>query len=359
MLVEALSSTVYDYSPVSSRLQREISQNLLEDSEELVETERLMRELTRGGGSEPATRIALDHLSSGGKRFRARLALACTGALGAPKTQAIAWAAAVELLHQASLIHDDIQDKDRYRRGQPSLWTRYGIAQAINAGDLLLMLPFSALVRVPVSSEVRTQLIAILAERAANTVRGQMREIALLENLMISPESYLATARGKTGELIALPVHGAALIAGRDEAAAHRLAQAFVDLGVLYQLQDDVLDLYGDKGRRRIGSDLYEGKMSALVVAHLDLHPEDTDWLLRLLKRSRPKTSARDVESAIQRFRTGGALDYVLSAIRELAEKTARSEILAREPILHAVAIELADRSLQPIRHVFHPFAEG
>jgi geranylgeranyl diphosphate synthase type I len=359
MQAEPFPATIYDYSPVSSRYQRERCLSLLFSEEELKQTERLMRKLVRGNRSETANRMASDHLNSGGKRFRARLALASAAALGAPRSKAIAWAAAVELLHQASLIHDDIQDKDRYRRGQPSLWARYGTEQAMNAGDLLLMLPFAAVIRVPVADAVRTRLTAVLAERARNTVLGQIEEVALLANRRINPDNYLATARSKTGELLALPVEGAALIAERDLATARRLAEPFVDLGVLFQLQDDVLDLYGDKGRRQVGSDLYEGKVSAMVVAHLDLHPEDAGWLLDLLRRSRPETSPQEVGNAIQRFRSGGALDYVLSTIHELAENTARSEILASEPILHAVAIELADRSLEPIRHVFHPFAKG
>jgi geranylgeranyl diphosphate synthase, type I len=359
MQTEPFLATLYDYCPSSSRSQRDQCERLLLSQEELIESEKLMQKLVRGKRLDLAYEMAVDHLSSGGKRLRARLAVAATGALGAPRSKSIAWAAAVELLHQASLIHDDIQDRDGFRRGRPSLWARHGTAQAMNVGDLFLMLPFLAVVSVPVDDAVRTQLTAVLAERAGSTVRGQIEEVALLANRQFKPRDYLATARRKTGEFMALPVEGAALIAGRDALVARRLAEPFIDLGVLFQLQDDVLDLYGDKGRIRAGSDLYEGKVSALVVAHLDLHPEDTGWMLDLLCRSREDTSPEEVEKAIQRFRTAGALDYVLTAIRELAESTARSSILSEEPILHALAVELADRTLEPIRHVFHPFAKG
>ena len=86
----------------------------------------------------------------------------------------VPWAAAVELLHNATLIHDDIQDGDQVRRGQPTTWVRHGQAQAINAGDLLLMLPL-ALSQLQTSDSVRWQLSWRLADQAASIVRGQSR----------------------------------------------------------------------------------------------------------------------------------------------------------------------------------------
>ena len=80
--------------------------------------------------------IVRQHLETGGKRLRARLALAATEALGHQRADAISWAAACELLHNATLIHDDVQDGDRVRRGEPTVWVRHGIPQAINAGEI-------------------------------------------------------------------------------------------------------------------------------------------------------------------------------------------------------------------------------
>jgi geranylgeranyl diphosphate synthase type I len=174
-------------------------------------------------------------------------------------------------------------------------------------------------------------------------VRGQVQELSLLQERSFSPADYLDMVRKKSGELLALPVEGAALIAGRPAERARELAEPFVDLGALFQLQDDVIDLFGDKGRGRIGSDLYNGKVSALVVAHLALHPRDTDWLVELLLRPKEHTSIREVAEASERFaRPGGALDYVISNIEHITQRTAQCELFAGEPDLHELAIELA-----------------
>ncbi len=348
----APTSLQIDDLVVQSRSPRPANDSaLLGSSEGLAETEQVMLRLARGNTVDRMSRMVTHHLGAGGKRVRARLALAATEALGGERAQAVAWAAAVELLHNASLIHDDIQDGDRMRRARPSLWTEYGSAQAINAGDLLLVLPFAAVGEVPVDGEVRAQLVAILAERAARTVRGQVQELSMLQERRYSPSDYLDTVRKKTGELLALPVQGAALIAGRDAERARALGESFVDLGALFQLQDDVIDLFGDKGRGRIGSDLYYGKVSALVVAHLALFPRDRDWLLELLQRPEADTSVKEIAEAGKRFsRPGGALDYAISSIQHLIERTERSRVLGQEPRLQALALELAERAIRSIR---------
>src|SRR5690349_12844089 len=117
----------------------------------LPEVEAAMQRLVVGGHKEIAGDVGLSHLETGGKRLRARLALAATAALGADSRGAIGWAAACEMLHNATLIHDDLQDGDRVRRGKPTAWVRYGQNQAINGGDLMLILPFAAIgeVRAP------------------------------------------------------------------------------------------------------------------------------------------------------------------------------------------------------------------
>ena len=94
---------------------------------------------------DPAAAIAGEHLSTGGKRLRARLAMETGVRLGAEGKEILPWAAACELLHNATLVHDDLQDGDRVRRGQPTMWVKHGPAQAINAGDLMWVAPYLAL----------------------------------------------------------------------------------------------------------------------------------------------------------------------------------------------------------------------
>ena len=290
-------------------------------------------------------RIVQDHLHTGGKRLRARLALSATAALGADPEQGIGWAAACELAHNATLVHDDIEDGDTTRRGHPTVWTLHGVPQAINAGDLLFMLPFLALEHINAEATLRWRLSQTLAARLGAVIRGQGREMALRATWHIDRAAYLDAITGKTSGLFALPVEGAACLAGHDPLA---LAKPFSTLGVIFQLQDDVLDLYGNKGREKPGSDLREGKISALVVEHLALCPNDKNWLVDILKAPRQNTSQTDVDAAIKRFADSGALASVLRQIHQMVQATQQG---APAPLKDLLA-DILDLILQPIAHL-------
>lgn len=322
------------------------------DSPGLAQVEQLMLDLASGDRLDRCGVMAAEHLATGGKRLRARLALSATAALGGDVSAAVGWAAACELLHNATLVHDDLQDGDTTRRGRPTTWVRHGAAQAINAGDLMLMLPFLALGRVTTTDDRRWALSRGLAEHATRTVRGQSLDMAMLTSRRLTWSDYLRAAEGKTSALLTLPVYGAAVLSGRSVWEADRLANELTAIGVLFQVQDDVLDLYGDKGRESIGSDVREGKVSALVVEHLRLFPEHTEWLCEVLARPRDQTTWADVELVRGRFRDGGALEEVLDRIYDLASATFASPILRAEPALNEVARTLLRKSLDPIRHL-------
>ena len=317
----------------------------------LDEVEALMRALASGPRLDRVGTVLREHLQTGGKRLRARLALGAMEALGGPREAAIGWAAACELLHNASLIHDDLQDGDRMRRGQPAAWAKHGEAQAINAGDLGLMLPYLALREVPCTGEVKWELSECLADHATRVVRGQADELDLLAMRRLSWPAYIRSVQGKTAALFALPVAGAARIAGLRGDDARALGEAFEPIGALFQIQDDVLDLYGDKGRDQVGSDLAEGKVSALVVEHLRLHPRDEAELVALLSAPRQATAADAIDDMIARFRDGGALDGVWSRLRDIEDGVVHSPVLGAWPRLQAVAVELVAQAISPIAH--------
>jgi hypothetical protein len=135
-------------------------------AEGLDDVEIAMRRLVAGGRVDRLGIVLRELLESGGKRLRARLALATLEALGEDRQKGVAWAAACELLHTATLLHDDVQDGDTVRRDRPTAWRSHGVAQAINAGDLALMLPYSAIDHIPVEPAVKWQLTRLLARYA-------------------------------------------------------------------------------------------------------------------------------------------------------------------------------------------------
>lgn len=322
----------------------------LTDPMERVEV--LMDELASGDNQHRISVMVQDHLASGGKRIRASLALSATRALGGSACAGIAWAAACEMLHNASLVHDDLQDGDTVRRGQPTVWSRYGAAQAVNVGDLMLMLPFLALEHGPIDDGTRWRLSRLLASGAAETVRGQSDELDLLPCELLDVENYVRTVEGKTAALLAMPVQGAALLSGMSPQDAENLAAPFRMIGQIFQLQDDVVDLYGEKGRSERGSDLCEGKVSALVVEHLAICPDDRERLLSLLRSPRETTSSTEVQWAIDAFVDSGSLDRVIARIGDLANAVHHSPVLCLQPALHHVAHALLEQCLRPIGHL-------
>jgi geranylgeranyl diphosphate synthase type I len=216
----------------------------------------------------------------------------------------------------------------------------------------MLMLPYLAVSELRCDSAIKARLMRVLARSAVDCVRGQVFELQLKSLGEVPWARYLQAVRGKTGALLAMAVEGSALLAGRTPEHAAQLAACFLPLGELFQMQDDVLDLYGDKGRAEQASDLYEGKVSALVVAHLERHPEETSWLRGLLAAPRYATAAEDVRDAVERMRLGGALADVLDHIAEVERATIESAVLAAEPELHATALQLCRMAQKPIAHL-------
>lgn len=325
---------------------RALASVLLEHGDLLTVVESRMTELAGDRLVDPGARMIHEHLGAGGKRLRARLALAACKALGGRAEYAVDWAAAVELLHNATLVHDDIQDGDRTRRGKPALWARYGASQAINAGDLLLMLPFRALRGYP--AHVQSALVQILAEYAETTARGQILELASAATTGEGWGGYFRAVSGKTGTLFALPVRGAAELAGLETDEANSLALTFSSIGILYQLQDDLLDLFNAKGRRSRGSDIYEGRLSAVVLSHLDLHPSDTGEVLEILEKPREETTEQEVSQLIDRFISEGAAERLRDRIDAMASRFVEGRVGASSNI-QALVRELVDCVLTPL----------
>lgn len=300
-----------------------------------------LRDLATTLHDDLASFIVLEHLSTGGKRIRVRLAISVYEELGGDNGAIVDWAAAVEMLHNATLLHDDIQDGDTQRRNHPTAWVTHGVGQALNAGDLMLMLPTVALEEMQVPGSLKWELARCLSWRSAATVHGQCLEMDLLNQKRLDWESYLQAITGKTGQLLALPVEGAAMLAGLTPDHAKLIANAFAEIGVIYQLQDDCRDLLSTKGRGERGCDLREGKVSALVVAHTELHPEDRPWLLEILTTPREQTTENQVNEAIERFKSGGAFERVQDEILTRSETLLNEAIFLQHPELKVIAEEL------------------
>ena len=255
------------------------------------------------------------HFQSGGKRLRARLGLSMAHALGLEATQAIGWSAACELMHNATLVHDDVQDGDLVRRGQPTVWNKFGVPQAINVGDLLFMLAFEALAHVVCDDAMRWSLSRILSRSCASVIRGQSFDLFVTQDAQLSWAHYFEIVDGKTSAFFQLPVEGVLCMREVSAKETAGLLEAFKILGRIFQIVDDIIDLFADKGRDAIGNDIKEGKLSALVVEYCASQPEQKDWLLSVLCKSREETSQEDVMQVKAAFEQAGLPGLLLKRI--------------------------------------------
>ncbi|WP_456394052.1 polyprenyl synthetase family protein [Nitratifractor sp.] len=185
-------------------------------------------------------------LLAGGKRFRPRLLLGIVDAYGPLlRESAMYAAAALELFHTYSLIHDDLpaMDDAGLRRGKPTLHTRFGDALAILAGDALNTHAFELLAAAPLRADVRIELVRILAENGGSggMVLGQAIDLHF-ENSPLELEQVVELHRNKTAKLIAAALEMGAVIVGLDAEARDALYRFGVELGLLFQVQDDILD---------------------------------------------------------------------------------------------------------------------
>jgi farnesyl diphosphate synthase len=211
----------------------------------------------------------------GGKRLRARLVLAA-GALGEADPRALdAAAVAVELVHAFSLVHDDLpaMDDDTLRRGRPTVHVAFDEATAILAGDALQALAFEVLAGAPAPAESRVELVRVLARAtgAAGMCGGQQLDMDGTGQAL-SLEALQALHARKTGALIAASVRLGATLAGLDAARLARLDAFADDLGLAFQIRDDILDIEADTAAlgKTAGKDVAQGKSTYPALLGLD-----------------------------------------------------------------------------------------
>ncbi|MBN1771492.1 MAG: polyprenyl synthetase family protein [Deltaproteobacteria bacterium] len=325
-----------------------------------VEVERLLAEEAAAWAPEGSllTEMCGYHLATGGKRLRALVPLLTAEALGADPVPLRPFAAACEMLHNATLVHDDLQDGDTTRRGRPTVWKRWSAAQAVNLGDAMFYWAVALLGRLEVPEARRWEAIELLVRGTLRVIDGQVREFQLKDDPAPGMSGYVRMIEGKTSGLFEIPLVGAARLVGAAPEAATALGEAARDLGVLFQIQDDLLDLYGDKGRERRGTDVAEGKISALVVHALGCAgAADAQRLREVLTKAREQTSDDEIDWADRLFRRCGSVRFALDEIARRERAVAGRPELAATPRLRELLVGLGDAFLEPIRPVMREFA--
>ncbi|MGE5462807.1 MAG: polyprenyl synthetase family protein [Syntrophothermus sp.] len=235
-----------------------------------------------------------------GKRIRPLMVLLCTAAAGGDWQKALPAAAAVELVHNFSLVHDDIQDNSAKRRGRPTAWVKWGAPMAINVGDALFVISNQAIMDLhkDYPADVVVRAAVILHNTCLELTRGQFLDMSYEERNDLGADDYWPMVAGKTAALLSACCQIGALLGGADEARQDAYRSFGHYLGLAFQVQDDILGIWGDEAvtGKSAASDLVEGKNSLPVLAGLSargkfaarwkqgpIQPHEVEEIARLL----------------------------------------------------------------------------
>ena len=244
-------------------------QECLRDLKDLVDSrlkEYIDQEIANHG---QVADLAGDVLLAGGKRLRPLLVLLAYELVGGVDPEEILpLALAFEMIHTATLVHDDINDNAKTRRGLPTLHERFSQEKALITGDWLFVQGFS------LGGRLDSEVVNIIAKCCGLIASAEFKQINHVMDLTTSPDDYLTIVEGKTAGPFAGGCEGAAVIAGASKEEREALVRFGTEMGISFQLVDDLLDIRGDErmGKPR-GSDVYEGKMTlplihALTILH-------------------------------------------------------------------------------------------
>jgi geranylgeranyl diphosphate synthase type I len=256
---------------------------------------------------------ASEHLiKAGGKKLRPSLVVLSCEAVGGRTEDALKTAAAIELIHTFSLIHDDIMDKDEMRRGKPSVHVLWGEPMAILAGDTLFSKAFETVLETDMTNVPPKRTVNALKTVVDSCIKiceGQALDIGFEGKLDVKEEEYMEMIYKKTAALIAAATKAGAILGGGNDEQIEALSEYGRLIGLAFQIQDDYLDVVSEAEKigKPVGSDIVEGKMTLMVVHALaNASLEDKDKLTSILNANNEDL----VDDAIAIFNKYGSIEY-------------------------------------------------
>ncbi|MCC2668918.1 MAG: Geranylgeranyl pyrophosphate synthase [Armatimonadetes bacterium] len=311
---------------------------------ELEEVERVLADASRSE-IEVLQEAARHILSAGGKRVRPQLALLAARALGGSLKRTVPLAAACELVHTATLVHDDIVDESDSRRGRMAVQFYFGNSASVLMGDYLVVRSFGLVVNDP-----ERQLWQILVDTIARMCEGEVLQICVKGDTGIEVDVYETIIECKTALLISTCTRFGALVAGAPPEIEQALTDFGYNIGMAFQIQDDILDFLGDEQTlgKPVGGDLREGKVTLPVIYALqEAHPEDRAELLRIYDKASP-LSADEVRRATEIIEIAGGFRRAREHAWEYVRRSKRSLDLVPESesrdALQVLADHIVDR---------------
>jgi len=297
----------------------------IEDRRKIIEQR--IEEILEKKSEHPFWEYMAYYPGSGGKKLRPFLTLVSTGAFGKSESKAVPYGIAVELVHNFTLVHDDIMDQDEMRRGRATLHRKIGDPDAINAGDGLFALSFNMLSQTDVDGEKIRRLLEELSSSVLKIAEGQEEDMRFEKTFEIKEEDFIQMIEKKTGYLFSAATKGGAIIADCQEEEIKKMGAYARKMGIAFQIQDDYLDLVGDEDKtgKDVGSDIKEGKRTLMVIKALSELPEtEKDRFIEILEEE--NNTQEDIKEAMDIMKDIGAIEYSKNLARTYAED-AKSEL--------------------------------
>ena len=261
---------------------------------------------------------------AGGKRLRPYLVLKSCELVGGNPSLALPFAAGLEILHNFTLIHDDIMDNDPIRRGAPSIHAKWGVPVAIASGDLLFAKVYQALYASYFDGSLPgdrvLESMKAVTEATISICEGQVLDVSFPDMSDISPDDYIFMVGGKTSTLFKACAEIGAIVGGANKEDVERLGSFAWDAGIAFQIVDDILGVTADKETlgKPVGSDLREGKKTLIVVHALENSTSvDRDTILKVLGKD--DSAPIDIEAAIKVLVDLGSIEYAKKIAWEYA----------------------------------------
>ena len=271
---------------------------------------------------------AASHLIvSGGKRLRPYMVLKSCQILGGKSKDAMPAAGAVEMIHNFTLVHDDIMDNDEIRHGVPTVHNRYGMPIAILAGDVLYSKAYQTISDSHLPSSRTSELVKRLAKACVDVCEGQLLDIGMAESKKIPTQSqYINMIGKKTAALFDVSCAMGAICANGKTKQIENLSSFGRNLGIAFQITDDLIGVMGDPKvtKKPVGNDLREGKKSLpILLAIKKAKGKDKQAILKCFGNS--KANKKDLEKAVKAIRSLGIEDTVRNQALKYAEKAKKS----------------------------------
>ena len=264
---------------------------------------------------------------NGGKRLRPFMVIRSCQILGGKASDAMPAASAVEMVHNFTLVHDDIMDNDEMRHGVPTVHKKFGMPVAILAGDVLFSKAYQIISDSKLSADSTTQLISRLAKACVDVCEGQLFDIKMAEEKRIPSQSeYINMIGKKTAALFDVSCAMGAICATNNKKDISNLSSFGKNLGIAFQITDDLIGVMGDPKitRKPVGNDLREGKKSLPILMAIKL-AKGKDKKIIQKSFGNPKATKSDLTKAVEVIRALGIEESVRkSALKyaDLAEKS-------------------------------------